>query len=309
VSIGIALSSIGYDKSEDILRDADTAMYRAKSLGKARYEVFDVDMRASVIARLQLETDLRSALENKEFQNFYQPIVSLESGRIIGFEALLRWRHPTRGLLQPLDFIPVAEETGMIRELGWWNLQEACRQISAWNACRDGSPPLTISVNLSVKQFLQPNLVAQIGQLLRESGLSPDTLKLEITESSVMGDPSEAVEMLSQIKSLGVQLSVDDFGTGYSSLSYLQRFPVDTLKIDRSFTQALAKGGDGMEIVRTILPMAKSLRLNVIAEGVETGEQLAILRGLQCGYAQGFYFSEPVTAQEAGILLGKHPKW
>jgi diguanylate cyclase (GGDEF)-like protein/PAS domain S-box-containing protein len=308
-SIGIALSSIGYDKPEDLLRDADTAMYRAKSLGKARYEVFDVDMRASVIARLQLETDLRSALENKEFQNFYQPIVSLESGRIIGFEALLRWRHPTRGLLQPLDFIPVAEETGMIRELGWWNLQEACRQISAWNACRDGSPPLTISVNLSVKQFLQPNLVAQIGQLLRESGLSPDTLKLEITESSVMGDPSEAVEMLSQIKSLGVQLSVDDFGTGYSSLSYLQRFPVDTLKIDRSFTQALAKGGDGMEIVRTILPMAKSLRLNVIAEGVETGEQLAILRGLQCGYAQGFYFSEPVTAQEAGILLGKHPKW
>jgi diguanylate cyclase (GGDEF)-like protein/PAS domain S-box-containing protein len=308
-SIGIALSSIGYDKPEDLLRDADTAMYRAKSLGKARYEVFDVEMRASVIARLQLETDLRSALEHKEFQNFYQPIVSLESGRIIGFEALLRWRHPTRGLLQPSDFIPVAEETGMIRELGWWNLQEACRQITAWNACRDGGPPLTISVNLSVKQFLQPNLVAEIGQLLRESGLSPDTLKLEITESSVMGDPSEAVEMLSQIKSLGVQLSVDDFGTGYSSLSYLQRFPVDTLKIDRSFTQALAQGGDGIEIVRTILPMAKSLRLNVIAEGVETGEQLAILRRLQCGYAQGFYFSEPVTAQEAGILLGKHPKW
>lgn len=308
-SIGIALSSIGYDKPGDLLRDADTAMYRAKSLGKARYEVFDVEMRASVIARLQLETDLRSALEHKEFQNFYQPIVSLESGRIIGFEALLRWHHPTRGLLQPIDFIPVAEETGMIRELGWWNLQEACRQITAWNACRDGSPPLTISVNLSVKQFLQPNLVAEIGQLLRESGLSPDTLKLEITESSVMGDPSEAVEMLSQIKSLGVQLSVDDFGTGYSSLSYLQRFPVDTLKIDRSFTQALAQGGDGMEIVRTILPMAKSLRLNVIAEGVETGEQLAILRRLQCGYAQGFYFSKPVTAQEAGILLEKHPKW
>jgi diguanylate cyclase (GGDEF)-like protein/PAS domain S-box-containing protein len=308
-SIGIALSSIGYDKPEDLLRDADTAMYRAKSLGKARYEVFDVDMRASMLARLQLETDLRSALEHKEFQNFYQPIVSLDSGRIIGFEALLRWRHPTRGLLQPVDFIPVAEETGMIRELGWWNLQEACRQISAWNACRDGSPPLTISVNLSVKQFLQPNLVAEIGQLLRELGLSPDVLKLEITESSVMADPSEAVEMLSQIKSLGVQLSVDDFGTGYSSLSYLQRFPVDTLKIDRSFTQALAGGGDGMEIVRTILPMAKSLRLNVIAEGVETGEQLAILRRLQCGYAQGFYFSEPVTAQEAGILLEKHPKW
>ena len=170
VSIGIALSSIGYDKPEDLLRDADTAMYRAKSLGKARYEVFDLDMRASVIARLQLETDLRSALEREEFRNFYQPIVSLDSGRITGFEALLRWQHPTRGLLQPLDFIPVAEETGMIRELGWWNLQKACRQISAWNACRNGGPPLTMSVNLSVKQFLQPNLVAEIGKLLREIG-------------------------------------------------------------------------------------------------------------------------------------------
>jgi diguanylate cyclase (GGDEF)-like protein/PAS domain S-box-containing protein len=309
VSIGIALSSIGYDKPEDLLRDADTAMYRAKSLGKSRYEVFDLEMRASVIARLQLETDLRGALEREEFRNFYQPIVSLDSGRITGFEALLRWQHPTRGLLEPIDFIPVAEETGMIRELGWWNLQKACRQISAWNICSSASPPLNISVNLSVKQFLQPNLVGEIGQLLREIGLAPDTLKLEITESTVMADPTAAVEMLLQIKALGVQLSIDDFGTGYSSLSYLHRFPLDTLKIDRSFTKTIGQEGDSMEIVRTILPMASSLRLNVIAEGVETAEQLAILRELRCEYGQGYFFSKPVSAEEAAALLAKHPKW
>jgi diguanylate cyclase (GGDEF)-like protein/PAS domain S-box-containing protein len=309
VSIGITLSSIGYDKPEDLLRDADTAMYRAKTLGKGRYEVFDSEMRASVIARLQLETDLRSALEREEFRNFYQPIVSLGTGRITGFEALLRWQHPTRGLLQPSHFIPIAEETGIIREIGWWNLQKACRQISAWNSCRNANPPLTMSVNVSAKQFLQTNLAAEIGNLLREVRLPPDTLKLEITESTVMADPLAAVEMLLQIKSLGVQLSIDDFGTGYSSLSYLHRFPLDTLKIDRSFTKAIGQGGDSMEIVRTILPMANSLRLNVIAEGVETAEQLAILRELRCEYGQGYYFSKPVTADEAGALLGTNPKW
>jgi diguanylate cyclase (GGDEF)-like protein/PAS domain S-box-containing protein len=309
VSIGIALSNIGYEKPEDLLRDADTAMYRAKSLGKGRFEVFDLEMRASVIARLQLETDLRSALEREEFRNYYQPIVSLESGRITGFEALLRWQHPTRGLIQPLEFIYVAEETGMIRDLGWWNLQTACRQISAWNGCRNSGPPLTMSVNLSVKQFLQPNLAGEIGKLLHDVGLPPNILKLEITESTVMTDPSAAVETLLQIKALGVQLSIDDFGTGYSSLSYLHRFPLDTLKIDRSFTHAIGQGGDSMEIVRTILPMANSLRLNVIAEGVETAEQLSILRKLRCEYAQGYYFSEPVTADQAKALLVKNPKW
>ena len=309
VSIGIALSSIGYDKPEDMLRDADTAMYRAKSLGRARYEVFDLDMRASVIARLQLETDLRDALERDEFRNFYQPIVCLESGTITGFEALLRWQHPTRGLLQPSEFITVAEETGMIRELGWWNLRQACRQIAVWNSDRNGKPPLTMSVNLSVKQFLQPNLVSAIGTLLFETAISPEILKLEITESTVMADPSAAVEMLSQIKSLGIQLSIDDFGTGYSSLSYLHRFPLDTLKIDGSFTKTINQGGESTEIVRTILPMANSLHLNVVAEGVETAEQLAILRQLRCEYAQGYYFSKPVSADEAAALLEKHPKW
>jgi diguanylate cyclase (GGDEF)-like protein/PAS domain S-box-containing protein len=309
VSIGIALSSTGYDKPEDLLRDADTAMYRAKNRGKGRYEVFDLEMRASVIARLQLETDLRNALERQEFRNFYQPIVSLDSGRIAGFEALLRWQHPTRGLVQPLDFIPVAEETGMIHELGWWNLQKACRQLSDWNKCRNGDVPLTMSVNLSVKQFLQPELVTKIEELLREIGLPPETLKLEITESTVMTDPNAAVEMLSQIKALGVQLSIDDFGTGYSSLSYLHRFPLDTLKIDRSFTKSIGEEGDSMEIVRTILPMASSLHLNVIAEGVESAEQLQILRKLRCEFAQGYYFCKPVPADEAEALLEKHPRW
>jgi EAL domain-containing protein (putative c-di-GMP-specific phosphodiesterase class I) len=266
-------------------------------------------MRASVIARLQLETDLRDAVDREEFQNFYQPIVCLESGRITGFEALLRWQHPTRGLLQPSEFIPVAEETGMIRELGWWNLRQACRQIGLWNASRNGNALLTMSVNLSVKQFLQPNLISAIRELLFETAIPPDILKLEITESTVMADPSAAVEMLSQIKSLGIQLSIDDFGTGYSSLSYLHRFPLDTLKIDGSFTKTIGKGAESTQIVRTILPMANSLRLNVIAEGVETAEQLAILRQLHCEYAQGYYFSKPVSADEAGALLGKHPKW
>jgi diguanylate cyclase (GGDEF)-like protein/PAS domain S-box-containing protein len=306
VSIGIALSSFGYEQPEDILRDADTAMYRAKSLGKARFAEFDADMRASIIARLQLETDLRRAVEREELRNFYQPIVSLDSGRIAGFEALLRWQHPTRGLVPPLEFIPVAEETGMIREIGWWNLETACRQISVWNAHRKTGPLLVMSVNLSAKQFLEPNLVKQIEQLVRELELLPGSLKFEITESTVMVDPAAAVQMLLQIKSLGIQLSIDDFGTGYSSLSYLHRFPFDTLKIDRSFTKMMGEGGESMEIVRTILPMANNLHLNVIAEGVETMEQIAMLRELRCEYAQGYYFSKPVTDIEAGALLEQH---
>lgn len=309
VSIGIALSSTAYEEPEDMLRDADTAMYRAKSLGKARFEVFDADMRASVMARLQLETDLRGALERGEFQNFYQPIVSLDTGHIVGFEALLRWQHPTRGLLGPEEFILVAEETGLIRELGWWNLQEACRQVSEWRAGRNGHRDLIISVNLSAKQFLQPNLVTDIRKLLHDLSLAPDALKLEITESAVMADPSAAVEMLQQIKSIGIRLAIDDFGTGYSSLSYLHRFPLDTLKIDRSFIRDMQVGGEGMEIARTILPMANNLRLDVVAEGVETIEQVALLKQLHCSYAQGFYFSKPLSAEGTAALLQGEPAW
>jgi diguanylate cyclase (GGDEF)-like protein/PAS domain S-box-containing protein len=309
VSIGIALSNSAYDQAEDMLRDADTAMYRAKSLGKARFEVFDADMRASVMARLQLETDLRGALEREEFRNFYQPIVSLDSGRIVGFEALLRWQHPIRGLLGPEEFILVAEETGLIRELGWWNLREACRQMSDWRSGPNGRPDLVISVNLSAKQFLQPNLVVDIRKLLHELSLSPEALKLEITESAVMADPSAAVEMLQQIKSIGIHLAIDDFGTGYSSLSYLHRFPLDTLKIDRSFIRDMQEDGEGMEIARTILPMASNLRLDVVAEGVETLEQVALLKQLHCKYAQGYYFSKPLSAENSTTLLEGEPTW
>lgn len=309
VSIGIALSSTVYEQAEDMLRDADTAMYRAKSLGKARFEVFDADMRASVMARLQLETDLRGALEREEFRNFYQPIVSLDTGHIVGFEALLRWQHPTRGLLGPEEFILVAEETGLIRELGWWNLREACRQVSEWRSGPNSHHDLIISVNLSAKQFLQPNLVADIRKLLHDLSLSPDALKLEITESAVMADPSAAVEMLQQIKSIGIRLAIDDFGTGYSSLSYLHRFPLDTLKIDRSFIRDMQVGGEGMEIARTILPMANNLRLDVVAEGVETIEQVALLKQLHCSYAQGYYFSKPLSAEGTTALLHEEPAW
>jgi len=309
VSIGIALGSAAYDKPEDLLRDADTAMYRAKSLGKARYEVFDADMRASVMARLQLETDLRHALEREEFRNFYQPIVSLESGRIVGLEALLRWQHPRRGLLGPEEFIFVAEETGMIRELGWWSLREACRQMRDWRERSDAILDLSVSVNLSVKQLLQPNLVEDIKKLLLEVSVPPQVLRFEITESAVMADPASATELLQQLKALGIRLAIDDFGTGYSSLSYLHRFPLDTLKIDRSFINNAAADGEGMEIARTIMPMAKNLRLDVVAEGVETLEQVALLKRLQCRYAQGYYFSRPLAPKDIGELLTEDPTW
>jgi len=308
-SIGIALSNSAYENPDDMLRDADTAMYRAKSLGKARYEVFDADMRASLVARLQVETDLRHALEREEFRNFYQPIIELESGRVVGFEALLRWQHPTRGLIGPDEFILVAEETGLIRELGWWNLREACRQLGEWKAHSDNYLNFTMNVNLSAKQFLQPNLVEEIKGLMRELKFSPETLKLEITESTVMIDPMATTKMLQEIKSLGILLAIDDFGTGYSSLSYLHRFPLDTLKIDRSFISGVGNAGEGMEIAQTIMPMAKNLRLDVIAEGVETIEQVALLKKLHCKYAQGYYFSKPLAAEEVGLLLAGAPVW
>jgi diguanylate cyclase (GGDEF)-like protein/PAS domain S-box-containing protein len=308
-SIGIALCNPAYQHPEEIMRDADTAMYRAKSLGKARYEVFNADMRASVMARLELETDLRRALERGEFRNFYQPIVSLETGEVNGFESLLRWEHPTRGLLGPGEFISVAEDTGLIRELGWWSLREACSRIAEWKSQLGPNRDLTVSVNLSIKQFMQPNLVDNIGNLLKELNLAPESLKLEITESTVMEDPGAAVEMLQQMKALGIRLAIDDFGTGYSSLSYLHRFPLDTLKIDRSFISGASGGVNGMEIARTIMPLAKTLCLDVVAEGVETAEQVKELKKLDCKYAQGYYFSKPLSREEAEALLSEHAVW
>jgi diguanylate cyclase (GGDEF)-like protein/PAS domain S-box-containing protein len=306
MSIGIALSTLGYEQPEEYLRDADTAMYRAKALGKGRYVVFDAHMRDLITHRLEIENDLRRALDRNEFRNYYQPIISLECGTIVGFEALLRWQHPTRGLLEPIEFIPVAEENGMIRELGWWALERACRQIAVWRELHPPFADLSMSVNLSVKQFVDPTLAPKLEALLRECNLPEGTLKLELTESSIMTDSTAAVALLSQFKALGVRLAIDDFGTGYSSLSYLHRFPLDTLKIDRSFTDAIGDGEkDESMIARTIMPLAQHLGLDVVAEGVETIEQATLLKEMRCKYAQGFFFSRPVEADDVEKMLAR----
>ncbi len=227
----------------------------------------------------------------------------------MGFESLMRWEHPTRGMLSPERFISLAEDTGLIRELGWWGLSEACRRLEAWKANLPADRDMFMSVNLSIKQFVQPKLVENIAAMLKELDLAPSNLKLEITESAVMEDPIAAVEMLQQIKDLGVRLAIDDFGTGYSSLSYLHRFPLDMLKIDRSFISGISDGLNGMEIARTIMPLARNLHLDVVAEGVETAEQAQELKKLNCKYAQGFYFSKPLSADEAEALMTAHAAW
>jgi diguanylate cyclase (GGDEF)-like protein len=304
-SIGITLSTIGYEHPENILRDADTAMYHAKEKGKARYEIFDAVMHARAVARLQLENDLRRAVERAEMLVHYQPIMALDTNRLAGFEALVRWQHSQRGFISPADFISIAEETGLIVELGRMVLQESCRQMRAWQLAHPTQRGLTISVNLSGKQFTQPHLIEQIREILEETGLDPRCLKLEITESVVMENAEIAKSMLMQLRSLGVKLSIDDFGTGYSSLSYLHRFPVNTLKIDRSFIGNLSMGDENMEIVRTIMTLANNLGMDVVAEGVETEKQLAQLKEMKCEYGQGYLFSRPLTAEAASALLQK----
>ncbi len=299
-SIGIALYNPNYQSPEEILRDADTAMYSAKALGKGRYEIFDANMRANTIARLQLETELRRGIERKEFEVYYQALVSLETGRIWGFEALVRWKHSTRGLVSPNEFIPVAEETGLIVPLGQWVLKTSCQQARIWQARFESGPPLLISVNLSARHFLQPDLVQQCREVLDETQLSHSSLNLEVTESAMMPDPESAIDLMGQLKSLGIKLALDDFGTGYSSLSYLHRFPLDSLKIDRSFVSHMMEDD---EIVRAIITLGRNLGLKVIAEGVETIDQIKKLKDLGCEYAQGYYFSVPVNAQEATDLL------
>ncbi|HEV7376267.1 MAG TPA: EAL domain-containing protein [Pyrinomonadaceae bacterium] len=304
-SIGIALSTTGYDHPDNILRDADIAMYRAKDNGKARYELFDTVMHTRAVALLKLENDLRRAIERQEFRVYYQPIVSLETDQIAGFEALVRWEHPERGLVSPSEFIPLSEETGLITEIGQWVLQEACRQMRQWQITYQR--PLTVSVNLSGKQFIQANLIEQIKTILRETEFDPRWLRLEITESVVMENAEAATSMLLQLRDLGVHLSIDDFGTGYSSLSYLHRFPVTTLKIDRSFIGRMGEGDENSEIVRTIMTLASNLGMEVVAEGVETEEQLALLRSLKCEYGQGYLFSHPVNAEMAATMLIDKP--
>jgi diguanylate cyclase (GGDEF)-like protein len=306
-SIGIALSSSGYDRPDDILRDADIAMYRAKENGKARYELFDHGMHARAVSRLQLESDLRQAIEQKEFCVYYQPIISLQTGRLAGFEALVRWNHPRRGLVAPADFIPVAEETGLIVPIGQWVLNEACAQVRQWQIDSPSHRSLSLSVNLSARQVAQPDLLQRIKDALETSKLNPHCLKLEITESVVMENAEAAAQMFKQLRSLGVQLSIDDFGTGYSSLSYLHRFPLNYLKIDRSFVMRLTTDNDNA-IVRTISTLARNLGMEVIAEGIETEEQFQQLKMLGCEYGQGYLFSRPVGNDGVEHLLAQDSK-
>jgi diguanylate cyclase (GGDEF)-like protein/PAS domain S-box-containing protein len=301
-SIGVALSVPEFVDREEILRHADVAMYRAKKLGKGRFEVFDRATSKRLERQSQIETDLSRAVERAELVLEYQPIVRLETGKIAGFEALLRWQHPTLGLISPPDFISVAEATGAIVPIGEWVLEEGCRQTREWQKSCPQSPPLYVSVNLSVKQFTQPHLVEQVAVALHKAGLDPSSLKLEITESMLM-NADAAIQMLSQLKALGVDISIDDFGTGYSSLSYLHRLPFSNLKIDRSFINSMSANKESFEIVRTIIRLAQSLNLTIIAEGIETNEQLEMLQALNCEYGQGHFFSKALTVEWAASLL------
>ncbi|NIM50580.1 MAG: EAL domain-containing protein [Gemmatimonadales bacterium] len=303
VSIGIALSQRGMEGPEHLLRDADTAMYRAKARGKARFEVFDKAMHARAMAVLQLENDLRHALENEHFRLMYQPVVSLDSRRIDGFEALVRWEHPERGMVAPMDFVPVAEETGLIVPLGHWVLRQACRQMADWAARYDALPDLSVSVNLSAKQLQQADLVQKVTEALREAELEPRRLKLEIAEPVLMDDPDYNMELVRELNDLGVQVQIDDFGTGYSSLAYLGRFNIDTLKIDRSFISKVGVPEDKGVIAEAIITLARDLGINVIAEGIETDEQSKSLIELKCEHGQGFLYSQPVDSETAGKLL------
>jgi PAS domain S-box-containing protein len=302
VSIGIVFGQKDARDAEDVLRDAEIAMYRAKSTGKARSEVFDHAMHAGAIKRLQLETDLRKALELKQFRVYYQPIVSLRDGKIVGFETLSRWQRP-EGLVMPGEFIAVADETGIILPLNRQLLYEACGQLRSWQAAFPTDPPLTVNVNITPKQFAQPDLALQIAAVLTETGLDPSALNLEITETIAMADADRSAVVLSELKALGVRLDIDDFGTGYSSLSRLQHFPVDTLKIDRSFVSRMDTDAETREIVRVIIVLAHSLGLKVVAEGVETQDQANMLKELGCEMAQGYLYSKPVPSDTIEQLL------
>ncbi|MGB7212861.1 MAG: EAL domain-containing protein [Gemmatimonadales bacterium] len=302
-SIGIAISVTGHERAEELLRDADTAMYDAKAQGKATHRVFQAGMHSHALKQLQLEADLRRALDRGELVLFYQPIVSLAHGRVTGFEALVRWRHPERGFLGPEEFIPLAEETGLIDRIGQWVMGEACRALRGWLDRNPTYGPLSVSVNLSARQFQRPELVAEVAAVLAEVALPPGALRLEITEGTIMGQAESSVAVLRGLKQAGVQVQVDDFGTGYSSLSYLQRFQLDALKIDRSFVGELGNPGENPEIVRTIITLAKNLGMAVIAEGVETPRQRTMLQQFGCDYVQGWLFSHPLDQQAAEALL------
>jgi diguanylate cyclase (GGDEF)-like protein/PAS domain S-box-containing protein len=305
-SVGIARAATRYEQAHELLRDADIAMYRAKRRGRGSSEIFDTSMHVIATTRLRMETELRRALERQELRIHYQPLVSLETRRITGMEALVRWQHPERGLLLPKEFIPLAEEIGAIVPLGRWVLKNACADARRWREQTSGGPPVAVSVNLSARQFSQSDVYALTCEALDESGLPAPSLRLELTESALMDDPVAAAARLGQLKQLGVNLDIDDFGTGYSSLSYLRRFPIDALKIDRAFVSKMDAEVEDREIVRTIVTLAANLGVSAVAEGVETPAQEAQLRGFHCPYAQGFLFSRPVPAAEAaGLLRGR----
>ena len=303
VSLGIALSSSHYERPDEMLRDADTAMYRAKANGRSRHQVFDVDMHQRAVSLLRLETDLRRAIERKELVAYYQPIIDLEKKTLRGFEALARWRHPTRGLILPDIFIPVAEETGLINAIGDFMLAEACRQMRSWQQRYRRDPPLTISVNVSTRQLAQSNVAEHVQRILAETGLDANCLTLEITESALMQNLKTGAAVIQRLHDMAVRLHIDDFGTGYSSLSYLHNFPVDTLKVDKSFVSRMEGAPHQAEIVKAIVSLAQNLGMGVTAEGVETVAQAEALRDLHCTSAQGFLFSRPLPADEAERLI------
>ncbi len=302
-SIGIALSSPSYSEPEEMLRDADIAMCRARAQGTSGREVFDTQMHALVVRRLKLETELRKAIEREEFRVFYQPIVRLATGQIAGVEALVRWRRNESELVGPVDFIEVAEETGLMRVISRWVQREACRQARAWHLLFHSDPPLTMTINVSPRQFAQSNLVADVKSDLDETKLDPRSVQLEITENTVMSDPSLTIHICSQLKDMGVRLSIDDFGTGHSSLSRLHSLPVDVLKIDRSFIHGIEHDGESREIARLIVALAHHLNLKVVAEGIETRSQLTYLEQFGCEFGQGYLFSPPVDHAALEKLL------
>jgi EAL domain-containing protein (putative c-di-GMP-specific phosphodiesterase class I) len=304
-SIGIAVNGPQMAKPDDLLRAADIAMYRAKTNGKGRCEVFDSSMAARSMERLEVETDLRRAIERGEFRVHYQPIVQLATGRVIEAEALVRWEHPRHGLVPPGRFIPLAEETGLIVPIGQCVLEEACRQARAWHMQWPADPPLVMSVNLSARQLQQPDLLQVVTDALRQTGLAPSHLKLEITESVAMQDAESTIETLRRLRDLGVQLAIDDFGTGYSSLAYLNRFPIDALKIDRSFVAKLGDSAENAAVVRTIVALANALDLRVTGEGIETAEQAMELEAQGCELGQGYYFGRPQPNEALGAILAE----
>lgn len=297
----------GSGAAEELLRNADVAMYRAKRGGAGRFEVFEPGMRRAMLERLELEADLQRAVEREEFELHYQPVWELRERTVSGVEALLRWRHPRRGLVPPSSFIPLAEETELIVPIGRWVLDEGCRQLARWQQEHVAPAPLTMSVNLSGRQLQHPGLVAEVASRLRAHGLDPRTLVLEVTETVLMEDADIAIERLAELRSLGVRVAVDDFGTGYSSLGYLRRFPVDILKVAKPFVDGVAQGPDDLALVRAMVEMGGSLNLRVVAEGIEGSDQLDALEALGCDLGQGFHLARPAEASAVGRLLGASP--